>query len=140
MTLPDRDDLLHLLDQLGSSEDAAVLKAARTLDAQVRAAGLGWDDLLVTSPPLDDDEDDDEQDDLDDDEVLSLEEHAGFEPDPGSEDPSALLGMIEALLARGDLTAESRGELVSFRQDLGSGVLDLADQRYLKALHKRLVG
>ncbi len=136
MTLPDRDDLLHLLDQLGSSEDAAVLKAARTLDAQVRAAGLGWGDLLVTSPPLDDDE----QDDLDDDEVLSLEEHAGFEPDPGSEDPSALLGMIEALLARSDLTAESRSELVSFRQDLGSGDLDPADQRYLKALHRRLVG
>jgi hypothetical protein len=136
MTLPDRDDLLDLLDQLGSSDDAAVLKAARSLDAQVRAAGLGWPDLLVTSLPFDDEE----QDDLDDAEVQSLEEHASFEPDPGTEDPSALLGMIEALLARGDLTAESRAELASFQQDLGAGDLDPADQRYLQALYKRLIG
>ena len=136
MTLPDRDALLQLLDQLGSSDDSAVLRAARSLDAQVRAAGLGWPDLLVASLPLDDEE----QDDLDDAEVQSLEEHAGFEPDPGTEDPSALLGMIKALLARDDLTAESHSELSAFQQDLGTGGLDPADQRYLQALYKRLLG
>ena len=136
MTLPDRDDLLDLLDQLGSSEDADVLRAARSLDAQVRAAGLDWSDLLVMSLPLEDDD----QDDLDDAEARSLEEHAGFEPDPGTDDPSSLLGMIEALLARNDLATETRSELESFREELGAGSLDPADQRYLQALYRRLAG
>jgi len=134
MTLPDRNDLLDLLDQLGGTDDAAVVTAARTLHARVRMSGLEWSALLVTSLPPEEDD----QDDLDDSEVRSLEEHAGFEPDPGTEDPSAMLGMIEGLLARDDLSEETRAELATFRAGIDAGDLEPADQRYLLALHRRL--
>ena len=134
MTLPDRDDLLHLLEQLGSTDDADVLRAARSLESRVRAAGLGWSDLLVASLPLDDED----QDDLDGLEVKSLEEHAAFEPEMGNEDPAAMRGVIEALLARADLSDETRAELGSFREEFEAGGLEAADQRYLLALHRRL--
>jgi len=134
MTLPDRDHLLRLLDELGSADDATVLTAARTLDAQMRSAGIGWSDLMVTSLPLEDDA----QDDLDDLEVKSLEEHADFEPDPGNEDPAAMVGLIEGLLARSDLSEETRAELASFSEEIKAGSLEAADQRYLLALHRRL--
>ena len=134
MTLPDRAHLLHLLDQLASADDATVLTAARALDAQIRSAGLGWSDLVVAGVPFEDEE----QDDLDDLEAKSLEEHAAFEPDPGNDDPAAMLGMIEALLARDDLSAQTRAELDSFREELAAAGLDAADQRYLLALHRRL--
>ena len=137
MNLPDRDDLLDLLDQLGNADDATVLTAARALDSHVRGAGLDWSGLLVTSLPQ---EEEDEQGDLDDSEVRSLEEHAGFEADSGTEDPSAMLAMIEGLLARNDLSEETRAELADFQTEIDAGDLEPADQRYLLALHRRLAG
>ena len=66
----DRDSFIALLEQLGSDNDREVLAAARELDARVRAAGVGWTDLLT--PEGDDDDqdfgDDDDYDDYEDDE------------------------------------------------------------------------
>jgi hypothetical protein len=138
MARTDRDDLLHLLDRLGSPDDAEVLAAARAIHARVHEAGLDWEDLIPSFRRPDD-----EQGELADEEAHALEDHPGFEPDLGAEDAAAGPDdgeMIRALLARGDLSDETRAEIVGFEADLNAGALDQGDRRYLRALHRRLAG
>lgn len=48
MTEPlDRDDVIALLNTLGSEQDEEVLEAARQVHARIKAAGISWDVLLV---------------------------------------------------------------------------------------------
>jgi hypothetical protein len=138
MAPEDRDDLLHLFERLGSRDDAEVLAAARALHARVHEAGLTWEDLIPSVRRADED-----QDELADEEAHALEDHPGFEPDLGAE--GGVAGpddgeMIRALLARGDLSDETRAEIAGFEADLRSGALDPGDRRYLRALHRRLAG
>ena len=55
--MPSRDDLIGLLDKLGSERDEEVLEAARELQAQITGAGLDWDDLLARDAVAVDSED-----------------------------------------------------------------------------------
>ena len=48
----DRDEVIRLLGQLGGDQDADVLQAARDLHAQITAAGLDWDELLIPDASL----------------------------------------------------------------------------------------
>lgn len=52
----DRDEVIGLLDRLGSDQDKDVLEAARALHARINAAGLDWDELLTadtSAEPID---------------------------------------------------------------------------------------
>ena len=58
----DRESFIALLEKLGSDNDQDVLAAARELDARVRAAGVGWTDLLAPADGAEAQDDDDEDD------------------------------------------------------------------------------
>ena len=51
----DRDELISLLETLGSENDEEALAAARVLHGKVSAAGVTWDELLAV--PSDEAED-----------------------------------------------------------------------------------
>ena len=74
MTEPlSRDDVIELLNKLGSDRDEDVQEAARQVHARIAASGKTWEDLLVSDggdADADDDIDDDEiDDDIDEDKI-----------------------------------------------------------------------
>ncbi len=46
-----RDELIAILNRLGSDEDEEVLQAARQAHARIAASGMSWEDLLVPDGP-----------------------------------------------------------------------------------------
>ncbi len=66
MTEPlERDEVIGLLNSLGSERDEDVLEAARQAHAKITAAGMTWEDLLVPDDSADDTDDADDADDTD---------------------------------------------------------------------------
>ena len=47
----ERNQVIELLDKLGSEQDEDVLAAARMLHSQIIESGMGWEDLLVGDEP-----------------------------------------------------------------------------------------
>lgn len=138
MTEPlDRNDIIRLLDRLGSDQDAEVLDAARELHAQITDAGLDWDELLTpdASAEPDDVVDDVDEADWDD----SDPEDARAAPETGKKPKNAdTLGLIEQLLAKSDCSDALREELEEYKADIASGDFEARDHKYVRALHKRL--
>ncbi len=123
-----RNEMIKLLDSLGSDEDDEVLQAARQLHAQVMEAGLSWQDLLAPDDSTGTPEDHVEDDDGNGGEATA---------DPGPDD-AASLKLIAELLAIPDCSDDLRNELAGYEADIRNGQLDEADRRYINALHKRL--
>lgn len=129
----DRDSFIALLDRLGDADDAAVLAAARAIDARVREAGLDWNDLLVPPPgAVAEDADDAEP------EVGEAPPETGGEPDAA--ECAHDLALIDALLARPSLSPETRVELQDMRQQITAGTHSRMDSRYVRGLYARLGG
>lgn len=124
-----RDSFIALLDHLGDADDAAVLAAARAVDARVRDAGLDWNDLLVPPPPAT------AADDADPAVGEAPPETAG---EPDAAECAHDLALIDALLARPSLSPETRVELQEMRGQIGDGHHTRLDSRYLRGLHARL--
>lgn len=127
----DRDSFVALLDRLGDADDAAVLAAAREIDARVRGAGLDWNDLLVPPPAAAGD---------DAPEVDVGEAPPEGDGQPGPEECAHDLALIDAMLARPSLSAETRAELEEMRGQIAGGAHSRMDSRYLRGLHARLGG
>ncbi len=108
---PTRDGLLHLLHRLDRPEDTAVLAAARELAEKVKQLDVDWDGLLVAA------------------------QHDRAMPLPPAGDDGAL---VRALLARGDLLADTRDDLEGFLTEIEAGRFAEEDRRYLHALAERL--
>ncbi len=66
---PRRDDVIELLEKLGSDRDEDVLEAAREVHARITAAGMTWEDLLVSDGGAAAENDDTGADDTDDDDT-----------------------------------------------------------------------
>lgn len=126
---PSRDDLIGLLDRLGSERDEEVLEAARELRDRLAEAGLTWEDLLVP------------------------EEDAGAagagaeEPGPAPAEEAAggktggdaeTLALIGKMLARPGISEDFREELEGYKQDIAEGEFEQRDHDYVRALYKRL--
>jgi hypothetical protein len=106
----DRDSFLALLGRLGGADDADVLAAAREVGKRVAASGLDWEDLL--RPP-----------------AAPAVELAGDD-----------VQLIDNLLASSAVSADTKGELRGFRDDLAKGTLDPADRKYMRDLARRVGG
>ena len=137
----ERNQVIELLDKLGSEQDEDVLAAARMLHSQIIESGMGWEDLLVgdepegeeetqdDSPPDEDDEDD-QYDDIAEDTV---------EPDTKfTGDETQTLPLIEKLLARDGISSELREELEEYKTDISDGEFQSSDHRYVHSLYARL--
>jgi plasmid stabilization system protein ParE len=114
----DRDELIDLLERLGSPEEAQALEAARLLDRRVREAGTSWAELLAptgdaaAAPP---------------------DAEAKAEAEPASD-----LALIDHLLSAYELTPQTRQDLEDMKADIAAGEFTDRDARYLRDLRARL--
>jgi hypothetical protein len=161
---PRRDEVIELLKRLGSDRDEDVLEAAREVHARITAAGMTWEDLLVSEggdaesddesdddiDDTDDDIDDDDEsnDDDDDDESDDDTDDDAEAPDPedaitrpagatGAKDADSI-ALIDKLLAKSDISTDLREELEGYKTDIAAGEFEDRDRRYLGAVYKRL--
>ncbi len=158
---PSRNEVIELLQRLGSDRDEDVLEAAREVHARIAAANTTWEELLVPEEvDSGDDEDDDEdnedednEDDEDDAESPDPEDETARPPGPGGatgapgaagatgavgkKDADSMV-LIAELLAKSDISADMREELEGYKADIAEGEFEARDRRYLSAVHKRL--
>jgi hypothetical protein len=148
-----RDELIALLERLGSADDAEALEAARQAHTRIAASGMGWEDLLVPDEPGDEpgdepaDEPGDEPADEPGDDPADESDEAN-EPAPqavedespaeGDEKNAESLALIGELLARSDISEELRAELEGYKSDIAEGEFLAADRKYLRAVRQRL--
>ena len=134
----ERNQVIELLEQLGSEQDDDVLAAARILHSQITASGMVWGDLLVGDEPEVEEEahvdplpdEGDENDDIVEDTV---------EPDTRfTGDETQTLSLIEKLLARDGISSEFREELEEYKTDISDGIFESSDHRYVHAVYARL--
>lgn len=165
--LLDRDELIGLLNRLGSEDDEEALRAARQAHAQIAAAGASWADLLVpdnpaqesaqesaeepteesaeepteepTEEPVEEPADESDESEETDEPATEADEADEDEP-PGqaTEKNAESLALIGELLARKDISAELRAELAGYKTDIAEGDFLEADRKYLRAVRQRL--
>lgn len=144
MTEPlDRDEVIRLLDQLGGDQDADVLEAARDLHAQITAAGLNWDELLMpdVDTTMDSTETDETAVETDETDVPDHSDQDGDDaaPSAGKKGKNAeTLALIEKLLAKPDRSDALREELEDYKEDIAQGEFNAKDHQYVRALYARL--
>ena len=144
MTEPlDRDEVIRLLDQLGGDQDADVLEAARDLHAQITAAGLNWDELLMpdVDTTMDSTETDETAVETDETAVPDHSDQDGDDaaPSAGKKGKNAeTLALIEKLLAKPDRSDALREELEDYKEDIAQGEFNAKDHQYVRALYARL--
>ncbi|MCZ6592653.1 MAG: hypothetical protein O7B98_16130 [Alphaproteobacteria bacterium] len=144
MTEPlDRDVVIRLLDQLGGDQDADVLEAARDLHAQITAAGLNWDELLMpdVDTTMDSTETDETAVETDETAVSDHSDQDGDDaaPSAGKKGKNAeTLALIEKLLAKPDRSDALREELEDYKEDIAQGEFNAKDHQYVRALYARL--
>ena len=134
----DRDELIAVLNRLGSEQDEEALEAARQIHARVTAAGVTWDELLVSeddaaAEPYEDEEDSEPAEDHDD------EPDAPKTSAEKEKKNREALAMIDELLARSETSADFKAELEDYKVDIAEDEFTAADHRYIRAVHKRLV-
>jgi len=140
-----REDVIELLNRLGSDRDEDVLEAAREVHTRIAAANMTWDELLVPDQADDADDEYDESEDSED----SEDSDAIEAPDPDDEEatepagaPDAKnaesLALIDKLLAMRGISTDLREELKGYKTDIAEGEFETRDHRYLRAVHARL--
>ena len=131
----DRDELIGLLNSLGSEDDAEALAAARRAQALVAEAGVSWDELLVPEESAEEDRELDEEPTEAEEEPTEAEEEP---PAEAAEKNAESLALIGKLLARKDISQELREELEGYKADIAEGDFTEADRKYLRAVSQRL--
>ena len=144
----ERDNVIDLLDRLGSEQDKDVLAAARALHSQITRAGMDWQDLLVgdegdapSAPDIDDDTDDEDEDEDEDEDDTGDTDDEDDTPKPAvnfTRDESKTPALIDKLLAREGNSEAFREELEEYKSDLANGDFEPSDHRYIQALDARL--
>ena len=153
MTEPlERDDLIGLLNRLGSDADEEVLEAARQAHARIAAAGMTWEELLVPDEAAAGDEDaghedaDDEDADDEDADVEDADDPGDQDPEDEPDEPPAekarknaeSLALIGKLLAKPNISDDLREDLEGYKTDIAEDEFEEGDRRYLRALAGRL--
>ena len=132
-----REDVIELLNRLGSDRDEDVLEAAREVHARITAADMTWDELLVPDQA----DDDDESDESDESDAIE-----SSDPDEETNEPAGAVGardaeslaLIDKLLAMRGISADLREELKDYKTDIAEGEFETRDHRYIRAVHARL--
>lgn len=134
-----REDVIELLNRLGSDRDEDVLEAAREVHARIAAADMTWDVLLVPDSADDADDEGDEGDEGDDIEHSDPDDEKTAEPvgAPDAKDAESL-ALIGKLLAMRGISTDLREELKGYKTDIAEGEFETRDHRYLRAVHARL--
>jgi len=136
------------LKRLGSARDEDVLLAAREAHAQISAAGVRWEDLLVpdgagtrgpeyrapdvedTAPPI-------KATPTPTEDTTPPVEDAELPVEKGAKHAESL-ALIEKILARRGISNQVRREMKDYKDDIAGGEFGERDRRYILALYKRL--
>ncbi len=130
MTEPlNRDQVIALLDSLGSERDEDVLAAARDVHTKITAAGLSWQELM--RPEADADETNGNGE-------ASVEEPPEPETPPPFKSKTEATTLIRKLLAKRGISEDLRQELEGYKTDIAEGEFGQGDLKYLRAISKRL--
>ncbi|MBT3767023.1 MAG: hypothetical protein HN578_15390 [Rhodospirillales bacterium] len=125
----DRDNIIRLLNQLGSDNDEEIMTSARALHAQVSDANVDWNDLLVGQTEADPIAEEDEIE----------EEDTSEESNNGEElSDSEANKIIDKILSNSDISEYLKEELEDYKTDIKEGEFEASDRSYLIALNKRL--
>ena len=125
----DRDNIIRLLNQLGSDNDEEIMTSARALHAQVSDANVDWNDLLVGQTEADPIAEEDEIE----------EEDTSEESNNGEElSDSEANKIIDKILSNSDISEYLKEELEDYMADIKEGEFEASDRSYLIALNKRL--
>ena len=142
MTEPlERDEIIGLLERLGSERDEDVLEAARQVHDRISAAGVSWADLLIPEEASDESagaEDAEEFGEIPEPEDQDLEAEGAVPPVDAAKANVESMAQIERLLAKSGISDEMREELESYKTDIADGSFEEGDRRYLRALSERL--
>ncbi len=144
----DREEIIGLLESLGSERDEDVVEAAREIHARVTAAGVTWDALLAPVGTAVDEAFEEETADDEAFEEGTADEEAA-EPAKGNGEDAApaaargrdnkeSLALIARLLAKPDISKAMREELQGYKVDIAEGEFEDMDRKYLRALYARL--
>lgn len=146
----DRENLIRLLEKLGSEDDAEVTAAARELHNQVKVAGVSWDEFIAAAEDEDeyeyddesdgDCEDDEDDDELDDDAPLSANDDTEDDddlPPLTDEEKKEATSLIDKILDR-NVGADTREEMEDYKTDIAEGEFEQMDLKYLRAMNERL--
>ncbi len=155
-----REEIIGLLERLGSERDEEALEAAREVHERITAAGVAWNELLMPDQADKDGDDHRDPEDEDGDDHRDLEDedgddHRDLEDEDGDdhrdlEDEDSMshaerkkmnaesLSLIEKLLARSDLSGDMREELRGYKEDIAEGEFEERDRKYLRSLSERL--
>ena len=131
MTNLDRASIVALLGRLDADGDEAILAAARELRSKVAESGLSWDDLirpqseLIGAGPATEAADAPPADEAAETEVSAAEK-------------AEAARLIEPLLAQKTLSSNLHDDLVDMKGAIADGSFDAMDNRYVRALAKRL--
>ena len=130
----DRPAIIELLGRFAAEDDATVLAAARELHRTVSGSGLTWNEVLRADLNVasanGDQSSEAGSDDLSGDHRPTGESSAA--------DKSEAARLIDRLLARKTISSALREELAELKRTAAEGSLDAMDQRYIRALAKRL--
>ena len=139
----ERDQVVELLNALGSAKDEDALWAARSLHSKITQASMSWDELLVADESGNDESEDRE-------ELLGeeLEDEDGVEDDTSKQsatsahvnavDDTETLTLIDKLLTRKGVSDDLQEELEGYKLDIANGEFESSDRNYVKALYSRL--
>ena len=134
----DREEIIGLLESLGSQRDEDVIEAAREIHARVTAAGVTWDALLA---PVGTAVDEAFEEGTADEEAAAPAEADGEDAAPAAprdRGNKESLALIARLLAKSDISKDMREELQGYKEDIAEGEFEEMDRKYLRALHARL--
>lgn len=128
----DRENIIRLLNQLGSKSDEEILTSARALQEQIKGAGADWNDLLVGQ-------------DTPEAEIEAEPENIDQKKDT-TEDSKNITELsdaeaskiIDKLLSKEDITEYLKEELEDYKEDIKEGEFEASDRSYLISLNKRL--
>ena len=130
MTEPlNRDQVIALLNSLGSERDEDVLAAARDVHTKIADAGTTWQDLLRPEADADETSGNGE---------ASVEEPPEPETPPPFKPQTEATTLIGKLLAKRGISESLRQELENYKTDIAEGEFGQGDLKYLRAISKRL--
>lgn len=132
-----RDEMIGLLDRLGSERDEEVLEAARQAHARITAAGVTWEDLLAPEEMPEPDDEDVESDLDDPDEEDEAPEPPEVLAEVAKKNAESLV-IINKLLAGKEISEDLRRELEGYKTDIDEGEFEERDRKYIRALQGRL--
>jgi hypothetical protein len=133
----DRENIIRLLNQLGSDNDEEVITSARALHAQVTGANADWNDLLVGEEEpekIEVEVEEEEEPEETDQEEKNTDSNKGAKTISDTD----ALKIIDKLLSKEDISEYLKEELEDYKEDISEGEFEASDRSYLVSLNKRL--